>query len=69
MDYNHISYDNIPLIMTIDDLMSILMIGRNTAYQLIRSEQIKSIRIGRQIRISRDALVAFLEHNHWPKTT
>lgn len=64
MDYNHISYDNIPLIMTIDDLMSILMIGRNTAYQLIRSEQIKSIRIGRQIRISRDALVAFLEHNH-----
>ena len=64
MKYNYVSYDDIPLIMTVEDLMPILLIGRNTAYELIRSGKIKSIRIGRQIRISRDALIAFLEDSH-----
>lgn len=64
MKYNYVSYDAIPLIMTVEDLMPILLIGRNTAYELIRSGKIKSIRIGRQIRISRDALIAFLEDSH-----
>lgn len=35
-------------------------LGRNTAYELIRSGQIRSVRIGRQIRISREALLEFL---------
>ena len=64
MKYNYISYDDIPLIMTVEDLMPILLIGRNTAYELVRSGKIKSIRVGRQIRISRDALIAFLEDSH-----
>ena len=32
----------------------------DTAYELIRSGQIRSVRIGRQIRIPRDALLEFL---------
>ena len=64
MKYNYVSYDDIPLIMTVEDLMPILLIGRNTAYDLIRSGEIQSIRVGRQIRISRDALIAFLENTH-----
>jgi len=64
MEYNYISYDDIPLIMTVEDLMPILLIGRNTAYDLVRSGEIKSIRVGRQIRIPRDALIAFLENTH-----
>ena len=64
MKYNYVSYDAIPLIMTVEDLMPILLIGRNTAYELVRSGKIKSIRVGRQIRISRDALIAFLEDSH-----
>ena len=64
MEYNYISYDDIPLIMTVEDLMPILLIGRNTAYDLVRSGEIQSIRVGRQIRISRDALIAFLENTH-----
>ena len=51
MKYNYVSYDDIPLIMTVEDLMPILLIGRNTAYELVRSGEIKSIRVGRQIRI------------------
>ena len=64
MEYNYISYDDIPLIMTVEDLMPILLIGRITAYELVRSGEIQSIRVGRQIRISRDALIAFLENTH-----
>ena len=40
--------------------MPILGIGRNTAYELVRSGQIRSIKIGRQIRVPRGAVVEFL---------
>lgn len=51
---------DLPMILRVEDLMSLLGIGRNTAYQLIRSGQIRSVRIGRQIRVPRDALLEFL---------
>ena len=50
----------LPVTLRVEDLMSILGIGRNTAYELIRSGQIRSVRIGRQIRIPREALLEFL---------
>ncbi len=40
--------------------MPILDIGRNTAYELVRTGQIRSIKVGRQLRIPRNALIAFL---------
>ncbi len=54
-------YENLPLALCVDDLMSALGIGRNSAYALVRSGQIRSIRIGKQIRIPRDALKDFLQ--------
>jgi len=48
------------MILRVEDLMPILGIGRNTAYELIRSGQIRSVRIGRQIRIPREVLLEFL---------
>ena len=62
MAYNYVSYDDIPLVMTVEDLMPILLIGRNTAYELVRSGQIRSIKIlGKSIRIPRDAVEEFLK--------
>ena len=40
--------------------MPILGIGRNTAYELVRSGKIRSIRIGRQLRIPKDAIQDYL---------
>jgi excisionase family DNA binding protein len=60
MNTNDISFDNLPLTMRVEDLMPILGIGRNTAYDLVHSGKIFSIRIGRQLRIPREALIAFL---------
>ena len=49
-----------PLVLRVDDLMSILGIGRNVAYQLVRSGQIASIRIGSQIRVPRHAVLEYI---------
>ena len=54
--------DNLPLLLTIHDLASLLRIGRNAAYQLVKDGDIQSIRIGRSIRIPRNALVQFVEN-------
>ena len=54
------SVEELPLILTVEDLMPVLCIGRNTAYDLVRSGQIKLLRIGHQIRIPRDAVVEFI---------
>ena len=52
--------DELPLILTVEDVQNILRIGRNTAYGLARSGQLPSIRIGRQVRITKDALDRYL---------
>ena len=58
-EYN--SIDELPLVLRVEDLMPILDIGRNTAYELVRSGKIRSIKVGRQIRVPRDAVVEFLQ--------
>ena len=57
------SFDDLSLTLRVEDLMPILGIGRNTAYELVRSRQIRSIRIGRQIRIPKDAVLEYLQKN------
>lgn len=54
-------YEDLPTILTVEDLMSFLGIGKNSAYNLVRSGEIKSIRIGRQIRITRESVIAFVQ--------
>ena len=60
MENKYRSLDEQPLALRVEDLMPILGIGRNTAYELVRSGQIRSIKIGRQIRVPRDAVAEFL---------
>ena len=52
--------EQIPLVLSVEEVADILQIGKNTAYNLIRSNQIKSMRIGHQIRISKSAMIQFL---------
>ena len=42
------------------ELASFLKIGITTAYQLLRSGKIKSVRVGRQYRIRREAVLVYL---------
>lgn len=60
MENKYRSFDELPLTLRVEDLMPILGIGRNTAYELVRSGRIRSIRIGKQLRIPKQALVEYL---------
>ena len=57
---NYYSIDELPLVLRVEDLMPILDIGRNTAYALVRSGKIRSVKVGSHLRIPRDALIEFL---------
>ena len=52
--------NSLPLVLTVSDISKILGIGINTAYDLIRSGAIKSVRVGRQIRVSKSAFLELL---------
>ena len=58
------SFDDLPLTLRVEELMPILNIGRNTAYELIHSGQIRSIRVGRQLRIPKGAVLDFLNRQN-----
>lgn len=52
-------------VLVIDDVMKILDIGRNSAYKLINDGTIKSMRIGRNIRIPKVCMVDFLSTENY----
>ena len=52
--------NSLPLVLTVSDISKIMGIGINTAYDLIRSGAIKSVRVGRQIRVSKSAFLELL---------
>ena len=60
MNTKYRSFDELPLTIRVEDLTSILDIGRNTDYDMVRCKKIRSIRIGKQLRIPKDALVEYL---------
>mgnify|MGYP000746629788 CR=1 FL=1 len=47
-------------IITVKELSKLLRIGINNAYRLVREGTIKSVRVGRQYRIPRKAVEAYL---------
>ena len=42
MENKYRSFNDLPLTLCVEDLMPILGIGRNTAYELVRSGQISA---------------------------
>ena len=61
MENKYSSLDDLPVTLRVEELMPILGIGRNIAYELVRSGRLRSIRVGRQVRIPKNALIEFLE--------
>jgi excisionase family DNA binding protein len=50
-----------PSLMTVKEVAAALRVSRGTAYTLIASGQIKSVRIGRLIRVTPRAFEEFIE--------
>ena len=51
---------------SVDDISKLMSVAPNTIYTLVNNGTISSIRVGRQIRVSRPALLQFLGLNETP---
>lgn len=54
-------FENYRDIVNIDELMEMLGIGRNKAYELLRSGQIKHKVIGKKYKIPKKYVIEYLE--------
>lgn len=50
-----------PSLLTVKEAAALMRVGRDTTYSLVAQRQIPCIKLGKQIRISRKALIAHLE--------
>ncbi len=50
-------------ILTVEELCEVLRIGKNTAYKLLKSGEIKSIKIGKVYKIPKKFIRKYLEQN------
>lgn len=52
--------DYLPLALTVEQTAHVLQLGKTRIYELTRSGKLRSLRVGRKIRIPRSALLEFL---------
>ncbi|MBR2139395.1 MAG: helix-turn-helix domain-containing protein [Phascolarctobacterium sp.] len=50
-------------VLTVTELMDFLAVGKNTAYKLLRSGEIKSFRIGRNYKIPKESVMTYIHRN------
>jgi excisionase family DNA binding protein len=50
----------LPALLTVEEAAGVLRVGRNTCYELVRQHQIPYIRLGRLIRVPRQALMSWV---------
>ena len=50
-------------ILTVEELCDVLRTGKNTAYKLLKSGEIKSIKIGKVYKIPKKSVKKYLEQN------
>ncbi len=56
---------SLPEVLTVDELAALLRVDRKTIYHLIQKGEIPGVRrIGKQIRISRSAVLRYLEEGN-----
>lgn len=54
------NFDDLPDVLLVKDLQNFLRIGRGSAYRLLNSGQIGSVRIGRNFKIPKTEVARFL---------
>lgn len=52
---------DLPAVLTAKDVMAFLGVARPTAYELMNRKDFPSIRIGRSLKVTKQALLAWLE--------
>ena len=55
------SFDDLPLVLSVPDLASVLGISRAGAYELVKEKGFPSLTVGSRILIPRDKLIAWID--------
>lgn len=55
-----VNFDQLPDVLSVEQAARVMGIGRNTAYEAARRDEIPHIRIGNRILVSKHALMAKL---------
>ena len=53
-------FKNYPDVITVEDLMEMLHIGKSSAYKLLHNNQIRHVRSGKKYIIPKQSVIAFL---------
>jgi excisionase family DNA binding protein len=53
--------DSLPDVLTVDEVASVLRIGRSSVYEAIRHREIRAVRIGRRVLIPKTAIQRMLD--------
>ena len=56
MSREPVAVENLPELTTVDEARSVLRVSKTLLYEMVRSEQLHALRIGRLIRIRRSEL-------------
>lgn len=56
-----IALADLPDVLTVDEVRRVLRTGKNSVYELIHQGHIRSVQLGRGIRVPKAALIEFLE--------
>ena len=54
------SFDELPLVLNVSDVASIMAISKVSAYELVKSNGFPVVRVGRRIKIPKAAFVEWL---------
>lgn len=52
--------NDLPLVLTVAEVKAILRIGTNSAYDLMNSGEFRTVKVGKQIRVSRSVFLEWL---------
>ena len=54
-------FETYPDMLTLEEFMEILQIGKNSAYELLDSGKLKCFRIGKKYKIPKKAVIEYIE--------
>ena len=57
------TYDDLPLMLSVPDLVDALGISRASAYELVKSEGFPSLHIGNRVLVPKEELIAWIKEN------
>lgn len=56
------TFDDLPLVLNVNDVASILAISKVSAYELVKSSNFPVVRVGRRIKIPKAAFMEWLDN-------